>query len=111
LRSDSGDEEARSFELPDGKIIQVHTKFYNRSLASFEKSRSKVLAQRGVEQSEVFFFYMGFKTYLCHFPGSSSKSQPQLDMFQVSEKIRSSATEILFGGVEGERGTSEVDHR
>jgi len=29
-------------------------------------------------------------------------------MFQVSEKIRSSATEILFGGVEGERGTSEV---
>ena len=56
LRSDSGDEEARSFELPDGKIIQVHTKFYNRSLASFEKSRSKVLAQRGVQQSEVFFF-------------------------------------------------------
>lgn len=46
--SDSGDEEARSFELPDGKIIQV------------------------------------------------------------SEKIRSSATEILFGGVEGEASMQKI---
>lgn len=46
--SDSGDEEARSFELPDGKIIQV------------------------------------------------------------SEKIRTSATEILFGGVEGEASMQKI---
>jgi len=37
-RSDSGDEEARSFELPDGKIIQVRfEKFLTTAIHADEK--------------------------------------------------------------------------
>ena len=68
LRPDSGDEEARSFELPDGQIIQV-----------LETGWAAVL----LRAANVWR--------------------------QVQEKIRTGATEILFGG-DGESDTDSLFH-
>lgn len=50
-RSDSGDEEARSFELPDGKIIQVRLeKFLTTSIHADEKRVSQTHFPIGVSR-------------------------------------------------------------
>ena len=105
-RPDSGDEEARFFELPAGKLSRLDVLSFLlqctlRSNGSLEQLVGKVRVVKEVLQSHSWNGARGAVA-------TSKASVPALSAsMKVKEKMRTGATEILLGG-EGEPITQLV---